>query len=187
MGRVARRLKEVYRAYELDEDPSLTLLRRGASFVPGVGSETASVVFVGEAPGRTEDRVRQPFVGRSGKVLDELLESVGTSRDKVYITNLVKYRPPGNRDPKDGEIEASVPYLRREIHILSPNVIVPLGRVATAFFAPGRAIRDVAGTVIRNTGFGRPVIPQYHPAVAVYNPKMIDDILERFSTIKEFL
>jgi len=184
VGDVRKRLKALYRAYELDQDPSLTLLRSEARFVPGVGSETDGVVFVGEAPGKAEDLARKPFVGRSGKLLDRLLASIGLDRDGVYITNVVKYRPPDNRDPLPTEIKASLPYLRREISILGPRLVVPLGRFATWTFLPGTTMKNVVGKTFIATGFGVPVIPMYHPAVALYDPRRLSDMFEQFGLLK---
>ena len=132
--------------------------------VPGDGSETAAVVFVGEAPGATEDQVGRPFVGRAGKLLDELLAEAGLVRDDVWITNVVKARPPKNRDPKAPEIAHWMPVLQREIELIEPKLIVPLGRHALKHFAPAAKIGEVHGTLVDGRLF-----PLYHPAAAMYN------------------
>jgi uracil-DNA glycosylase len=132
--------------------------------VPGEGSASASVMFVGEAPGATEDQLGRPFVGRAGKVLDELLAAAGLVRSDVWITNVVKARPPKNRDPKAPEIAHWMPFLQRELEIISPRIVVPLGRHALKHFAPGAKIADVHGRLIDGYLF-----PLYHPAAAMYN------------------
>src|SRR5690348_16975555 len=113
------------------------------NIVPGEGNATADVLLVGEAPGASEDKQGRPFVGRSGKLLDELLEAAGLARDDVYITNVVKARPPGNRDPRAGEVEHWMPWLERELELVAPRVVIPLGRHALAHFAPGARISAV--------------------------------------------
>ncbi len=132
--------------------------------VPGDGNESAAVVFVGEAPGATEDQVGRPFMGRAGKLLDELLAEAGLARDDVWITNVVKARPPKNRDPKAPEIAHWMPVLQREIELIAPKLIVPLGRHALKHFAPAAKIGEVHGTLVDGRLF-----PLYHPAAAMYN------------------
>ncbi len=132
--------------------------------VPGEGSFDASVVFVGEAPGATEDALGRPFMGRAGKLLDELLLAAGVVRGDVWITNVVKARPPKNRDPKAPEIAHWMPVLEREIALLEPRFVVPLGRHALKHFAPAAKIGEVHGTLIDGRLF-----PLYHPAAAMYN------------------
>lgn len=147
--------------------------------VPGEGNKQSLVVFVGEAPGEKEDETGRPFVGPAGKLLTELIESMGFKREDFYITNVVKCRPPGNRDPEDDEVEACTPYLMRQLQLLRPKVIVTLGRHA------GRVVFGVAGlrwtSVSANHGrvySGRvwglevKIIPTYHPASALYNPSV---------------
>jgi DNA polymerase len=132
--------------------------------VPGEGNPRAAVVFVGEAPGATEDQLGRPFVGRAGKLLDELLGEAGLVRADVWITNVVKARPPKNRDPKAPEIAHWMPVLNREIELIGPRFIVPLGRHALRHFAPAAKIGDVHGTLVDGRLF-----PLYHPAAAMYN------------------
>jgi uracil-DNA glycosylase len=142
--------------------------------VPGEGSPDTEVVFVGEGPGFNEDRQGRPFVGRAGDLLTKYLATLGWKRDEVFITNIVKCRPPDNRDPEPDEIAACAPYLRRQLEILDPALIVTLGRHSLGRFMPGERISQAHGTV-------RPVDPSsgagsalalalYHPAAALRTP-----------------
>ena len=135
--------------------------------VPGEGNPSAAVMFVGEAPGATEDELGRPFVGRAGKLLGELLAEAGLAREDVWITNVVKARPPSNRDPKAPEVAHCMPWLERELAILQPRLVVPLGRHALKHFAPDARIGAVHGTVLAVGG--RELFPLYHPAAAMYN------------------
>ncbi|ASI99205.1 type-4 uracil-DNA glycosylase [Thermococcus celer] len=162
--------------------------------VPGSGSYDAKVMFVGEAPGYWEDQKGLPFVGRAGKVLDELLEEIGLSRDEIYITNIVKCRPPENRDPTEEEIKACSPYLDRQIDIIRPKVIVPLGRhsmryILEKFGFEVEPISKIHGkTFEASTLFGKFVImPMYHPAVALYRPAMREELRKDFQKLKGLL
>ncbi len=114
------------------------ICENATNIVPGEGSETADVMLVGEAPGASEDKQGRPFVGRSGKLLDQLLAEAGLVRDDVFITNVVKARPPGNRDPKADEVAHYLPWLEQQLALIAPSVIIPVGRHALAHFAPGR-------------------------------------------------
>ncbi|MCW3066456.1 MAG: uracil-DNA glycosylase [Solirubrobacterales bacterium] len=147
--------------------------------VPGEGTARARVMFVGEAPGAQEDRTGRPFVGAAGKLLDELLESVGMTRDDVYITNVLKARPPGNRDPRAAEVAHSWPWLEQELAIVEPDVIVPLGRHALARFAPGLKVTEAKGKLVHDEA-GRALFPLLHPAVALRardrRQELFDDI-----------
>jgi uracil-DNA glycosylase len=152
--------------------------------VPGEGDPDTEVVFVGEGPGEHEDRHGRPFIGRSGELLTELIESIGWRRDEVFITNVVKCRPPGNRDPQPDEIEACSGFLRRQLQVLDPAVVVTAGKFSLASFRPGERISASHGT-------SRPVDPatgardalafaMYHPAFALYQASnrqtLVDDI-----------
>jgi len=162
--------------------------------VPGEGRLDARVMFVGEAPGRREDELGRPFVGMAGKLLDRLLTIAGLSRGEVYITNVVKCRPPGNRDPKPEEIEACLPFLRRQIQLIEPDVIVALGRIAgsTLYREAGLRWTSMArerGRPRRVTLYGRPVtlLVTYHPAAALYNPALRSVLEEDFRRLAELL
>jgi uracil-DNA glycosylase len=142
-----------------------------ARAVPGEGNPEASVLLVGEAPGFYEDQQGRPFVGPSGKFLDELLGLANWSRKDVFITNVVKHRPPGNRDPENDELAACDGYLRSQIAIIDPKVIVTLGRFSLAKFVPGvKAMRDVHGRAIPYEG--RIVVAMYHPAAALHQQSL---------------
>jgi uracil-DNA glycosylase len=135
--------------------------------VPGEGNPAARVMFVGEAPGATEDSIGRPFMGRAGKLLDELIGEAGLERADVWITNVVKARPPKNRDPKAPEVAHCMPWLERELAIIRPRLVVPLGRHALKHFAPDAKIGEVHGAVLR--AGDRELFPLYHPAAAMYN------------------
>jgi uracil-DNA glycosylase family 4 len=133
--------------------------------VPGEGSHVADVVLLGEAPGAREDEQGRPFVGRSGQLLDELLQAAGLDRTDVYITNVFKARPPENRDPKPAEVAHHLSWLERQLAIIAPRLVVPLGRHALAHFDRGARISQVHGRLI---GDRRPaLLPWYHPAAAL--------------------
>ena len=138
--------------------------------VPGDGSPRARVMVVGEAPGASEDRQGRPFVGRAGRLLDELLGRAGLAREEVWVTNVVKARPPGNRDPRPAEVEHCRPWLLAELELLRPWLIVPLGRHALTHFAPGMKITEVAGTLLEHEG--RRLFPMLHPAAGLRAPPM---------------
>ena len=133
--------------------------------VPGEGNPEADVMLVGEAPGASEDEQGRPFVGRAGRLLDEVLAEAGLEREDVYITNVVKARPPKNRDPKSGEVAHHMPWLEAELALVQPGLVVPLGRHALAHFTDGAKISDVHGTEM--TERGRSLFPLYHPAAAL--------------------
>ena len=135
------------------------------NLVPGEGSETADVMIVGEAPGASEDKQGRPFVGRAGKLLDQLLGEAGLVRDDVFITNVVKARPPGNRDPKAGEVAHYLPWLEQQLALIRPSVVIPLGRHALAHFAPGQKITEVHGTLL--VARERQLVPWLHPAAGL--------------------
>jgi len=136
----------------------------------GVGSRTARWMIVGEAPGAEEDRRGEPFVGRAGQLLDAILEAVGTSRDEVFITNIVKCRPPGNRDPRPEEAEACSGYLKTQISLIDPALILALGRVAAHnLLGVETPVGRLRGQVHEGPG-GRPVVVTYHPAYLLRTP-----------------
>jgi uracil-DNA glycosylase family 4 len=136
--------------------------------VPGVGPASAKVVIVGEAPGAKEDAAGVPFVGAAGKFLDTLLAEAGIARDDVFITNVVKARPPKNRDPKKDEVAHHWPWLEEQLALIAPALLVPLGRHALGRFAAEAKISEVHGTVVQTPGLR--LFPLYHPAAALHNP-----------------
>ncbi|GAB4526253.1 MAG: uracil-DNA glycosylase [Anaerolineae bacterium] len=137
--------------------------------VPGEGPPNADIMFIGEGPGFHEDRQGRPFVGAAGQFLEELLASIGMTRQQVYIANVVKCRPPGNRDPLPNELSACEPYLERQIQLIKPKVIVTLGRFSMYRYFPGASISKVHGQP-RRVG-NLLVVPMFHPAAALHQPK----------------
>jgi len=153
--------------------------------VPGTGPADAQVFFVGEGPGAQEDEQGQPFVGRSGRFLDELLRSIGLDRETVFITNVVKCRPPGNRDPHVGEIRACQGYLQRQLDLIRPALVVTLGRFAMRHFLSDGPISEIHGRP-REVG-GSVVLPLYHPAAALYRGSLRPVVEDDFQRIPELL
>jgi DNA polymerase len=143
--------------------------------VPGEGPARAPVMIVGEAPGAREDAQGRPFVGSAGKLLDALLGHAGMARDDVFITNVVKARPPGNRDPKADEVAHHWPWLEAQLEIVGPALVVPLGRHALKRFCPDAAIGAVHGTIVERDGLR--LFPLYHPAAALHNPKLRETLV----------
>ena len=144
-----------------------TLGTKRTMAVPGNGSHTADVMFIGEGPGYYEDRQGLPFVGRAGQLLNEMLAAIGMRRDDVFVTNMIKCRAPNNRDPLPIEIRSCGPYLDRQIELISPKVIVTLGRYSTAKFFPDEPIGKLRGTPANWNGIT--IYPMYHPAAALRN------------------
>ncbi|MBF8299118.1 MAG: uracil-DNA glycosylase, partial [Dehalococcoidia bacterium] len=164
---------------------SCGLCKGRTQVVPGEGLDSASLMFVGEGPGFHEDKQGRPFVGPAGKLLDELIESIGLKRSQVYITNLVKCRPPGNRDPLPEEIQACRPWLNDQIDFINPTIVVTLGRHAMGMFLPGESIARVHG-MARKAG-ERLIVPMYHPAAALYQQSLKKTLEADFSRIPEML
>lgn len=153
--------------------------------VPGSGSTNAEVVFIGEAPGAKEDKEGRPFVGAAGKFLTEMLMSIGMKREDIYITNIVKYRPPDNRDPTADEITACAPWLEEEIRLIEPKLIVFLGRYSMNHFFPKEKISSAHGTLITAPMWGKEqlFLPLYHPAAALYNGSLREVLKVDFKKI----
>jgi len=162
-----------------------TLHKSRTRAVPGEGAEDTAVLFVGEAPGWHEDQQGRPFVGPAGHFLDELLASISLKRQQVFIANVLKCRPPGNRDPLPGEIQACWPWLERQIEIIHPKMIVSLGRYSLARFFPEGSISKLHGTAQRRDG----VIyyAMYHPAAALHQQKLRETIKEDMLKIPKLL
>ncbi len=148
--------------------PKCPLAQTRTHAVPGSGNYASVVMFVGEGPGFDEDRQGLPFVGRSGRFLNENLERIGIRREDVYITNIVKCRPPNNRDPEPNEIAACSDYLTRQLDLINPRIIVTLGRHSMGRWLPGASITKVHGQR-KNIGRGRVLLPMFHPAAALRN------------------
>ena len=163
--------------------------------VIGEGSHDADILFVGEAPGEKEALSARPFCGRSGKLLDEMLSSINLNREKVYIGNLVKDRPPENRDPTKEEIELYAPYLDRQVEIIKPKVVVMLGRHSMNYLFKRAGIEEKLQPISKmhgqmfegDFGYGKVnLLPLYHPAVGLYNPNMKSVMFEDFKKLEQF-
>ncbi len=164
--------------------------------VVGEGSHMAYIMFIGEAPGKNEAETARPFCGRSGKLLDEMIVSIGLLRQDVYITNVVKDRPPENRDPTPAEIELYAPFLDRQIEIIQPKVIATLGRFSMDYIMRRMGIGSQITSISNmhgkeftaETDYGTvTIVPLYHPAVALYNGGNKQTLLDDFQTLKKYL
>lgn len=153
--------------------------------VPGEGAPDAKIMFIGEGPGAQEDRQGRPFVGPAGKFLEEMLASIGLTREQVFIANMVKCRPPQNRDPVPAEISACSKYLERQIELINPRMIVTLGRFSLARFFPGESISRARGRLRQHNG--RNIYPVMHPAAALHRQELRSTIIEDFKAIPELL
>lgn len=158
--------------------------------VVGVGNENAKIMFIGEAPGKNEDEQGEPFVGAAGKFLNEMLAGIGLERKDIYIANVLKHRPPANRDPLPDEAEACWPYLRRQIELINPELIVFLGRHAMNRFFPDQQISKVHGNAFRTQLWGERIqvfLALYHPAAALYNGSMKTTLIADFNKIPRII
>lgn len=158
------------------------LAKTATNLVMGDGNVDTDIVFIGEAPGKNEDETGLPFVGAAGKFLDEMLSTAGMSRSDIYITNIVKYRPPNNRDPLPEEKRAFWPYLVRQLDVIRPKIVVTLGRHSMEYFLPEQKISAIHGQPKR-ISFGEDkivIVPLYHPAAALYNGSMRATLIEDF-------
>ena len=165
------------------------LAAQATQLVMGAGNADADIVLVGEAPGKNEDEQGLPFVGAAGKFLNEMLASAGMNREDVYITNIVKYRPPNNRDPSPEEKKAFWPYLLKQLQIIEPKIVVTLGRHSMEYFLPGQYISKIHGQPKRiQLGDHKIVIvPLYHPAAALYNGSMRQTLIDDFMCMPEII
>ncbi|UCH72021.1 MAG: uracil-DNA glycosylase [Thermoplasmatales archaeon] len=159
--------------------------------VIGNGSASAKILFIGEAPGRNEDIQGHPFVGKAGKILDELLKSIGLGRNEIYITNILKCRPPNNRNPSKNEMDSCTGYLNRQIELIQPDIICTLGNFASSYIfekfgLKNQKISEIHGKTFQIKDAFRTVriIPLYHPAIATYNPNTKEILMEDFKNIK---
>lgn len=170
---------------------SQCVLRAGCKqVVPGDGSANAEIMFIGEGPGQKEDESGKPFVGAAGKFLDEMLGTISLGRENVYIANVVKCRPPGNRDPLPDEVAACWPWLLEQIKIIRPRLIVTLGRHSMERFLPGYKISEMHGKAMRRNiqGLGLQVFyALYHPAAALYNGSMRNILIKDFKRIPKII
>ncbi|MDZ7837509.1 MAG: uracil-DNA glycosylase [Actinomycetota bacterium] len=178
------KLKEFY--LNIKDCKSCGLFKTKNRFVFGGGNAEAELLFIGEAPGKNEDLQGKPFVGRAGKILDRLLSSIGLSRDEVFIANVLKCRPPSNRDPRVEEVEACRDYLYRQIEIIDPKVICTLGKHSTQLILnTKRGITGLRGNVYRIDN--RLVLPINHPAAVLYSPAKYSVLEKDFKKIEELL
>ena len=153
--------------------------------VPGEGASNSRVIFIGEAPGYQEDQQGRPFVGPAGRLLDDLLQTVGLNREDIFIANMIKCRPPGNRDPLPSEVAACTKYLDRQIELLKPDLIVTLGRYAMGKYFPNESITRVRGKV--RVKDGQRILPLLHPAAALHQQSLKESIQQDFLTIPDAL
>lgn len=190
-----RRIKD--QVLELTSSPLYAYRQSEKNFpVIGEGSHSAAIMFVGEAPGKNEAKTGRPFVGAAGKILDELLASIGLPRPEVYITNIVKDRPPANRDPLPEEIECYGPFLDQQIEIIQPKVIATLGRFSMSYIMTRLGLESDLQPIsvshgklfTAKTSYGSvKILPLYHPAVAIYDRSKLDTLKADFKKVKELI
>ena len=176
-------------AQEIKDCQKCPLFQTANNSVPGEGDEKAKILFIGEAPGYYEDQQGQPFVGRAGKLLDSCLEEIGLARNKVFITNILKHRPPNNRDPLPDEITACRKWLHKQVEIINPEVIATLGRFSMNKFLPGVFISQTHGQA-RWANFNNKkylIFPLYHPAAALRNGNIMQELKKDFAKLKELV
>ncbi len=173
------------RAAIIDQQITPELAATATNLVMGDGNPDADIVFIGEAPGKNEDQQGLPFVGAAGKFLNEMLASVNLNRQDVYITNIVKYRPPNNRDPLPEEKKAFWPFLIRQLDVINPAIVITLGRHSMEYFLPGKKISDIHGQPKR-IQFGERklvIVPLFHPAAALYNGGLRQTLVDDFASL----
>ena len=178
----------------LDANVTPELAGQATNLVMGDGNPDADIVFIGEAPGKNEDEQGLPFVGASGKFLNEMLEAAGMKRSDVYITNIVKYRPPNNRDPSPAEKKEFWPYLAEQLEIIDPKAIVTLGRHSMEFFLPDAKIGEVHGHAVHKKvtyhdgkQYEWLIVPLYHPAAALYNGSLRQTLIDDFLNVAKLI
>lgn len=173
----------------IEKDICPELKAQAIQLVMGDGKPDADIVFIGEAPGKKEDIEGKPFIGAAGKFLNEMLAAAGMNRDDVYITNIVKYRPPNNRDPSPEEKAAFWPYLLRQLEIIQPKVVITLGRHSMEYFLPGAKIGVVHGDPHNITVDGQDMLlmPLFHPAAALYNGSLRQTLIDDFLKVPELI
>lgn len=174
----------------IDKDVCPALRQQATQLVMGEGNPDAAIVFIGEAPGKNEDIQGKPFIGAAGKFLNQMLAEAGMSRDDVYITNIVKYRPPENRDPLPEEKKAFLPYLLKQLAIIQPKVVITLGRHSMEYFLPGMKIGEVHGQPKRiylDDQHEHVIMPLFHPAAALYNGSLRQTLIDDFLKVPEVI
>lgn len=178
-----------YIAHLVGECKKCDLYKTATNSVPGHGNSNAEIVFIGEAPGAQEDQLGLPFVGNSGKLLDKLLNTIKVSRSDVFICNILKHRPPENRDPLPEEIKVCTPYLKAQLKIIKPKIIITLGKFAMNYFFPGESISKIRGQVRKIIWQELPltIIPVYHPSAGLRNGAMLKSLQEDFLSIGKFI
>ena len=170
---------------KIDSCTECVLSRGRMRSVPGEGSSSADIMFIGEGPGSNEDREGRPFIGRAGNILTDLLQGIGLRREDVFITNMVKCRPPGNRDPAPEELQACSGFMDAQIELIQPKVIVTLGRFSFGKFFPGEVISKARGKPRQWQDLT--VYPMYHPAAVLYNPKLRSVLEHDFGRLPELI
>jgi uracil-DNA glycosylase family 4 len=187
MAKQTTKLQELIKIKEsIIKDNICPELAAGAKqLVFGDGNPDAELVFIGEAPGKNEDEQGLPFVGAAGRFLEEMLALIGLKRSDIYITNIVKYRPPDNRDPYPDEKAAFLPYLRSQLEVIKPKLVVTLGRHSMDSLLPGLQISRIHGQPKRYKG--QVYLPLFHPAAALYNGSMRQTLIDDFARIPSIL
>lgn len=175
-----QQLDKIAGQIEID-DPAPALRESATQLVFGDGNPDAEIVFIGEAPGKNEDLEGKPFVGAAGKFLNQMLEMIDLRRQEVYITNIVKYRPPGNRDPLPDEKQVFIKYLESQLEVIQPVIVVTLGRHSLNCFLPDLSISKCHGQPKRYKG--RVYLPLFHPAAALYNGALRQTLIDDFAAI----
>jgi uracil-DNA glycosylase len=183
----AQELLKIKQAMETDTD--LPLVEKPEDVIPGDGNPDAKIVFIGEAGGYHESVQRKPFVGQAGKLLDRGLKAIGMPREDVYITNMVKTRPPSNRDPFPEELAAYSAYLDRELEVIQPKMVVTLGRFSMGKFLPGEKISGIHGKkfMVKWHGKDLVVVPMYHPAAALRNGNVMQEFRKDFLNLPNIM
>lgn len=178
-----------YIAHLVGDCQKCPLYKTATNPVPGAGNPQAKIMFIGEAPGFYEDQQGLPFVGNSGKLLDKLLDTIKVPRSEVFIGNILKHRPPQNRDPLPAEIKVCTPYLKAQLKIIKPKVVITLGRFALNYFFPDDSIGRLHGQIKDIIWQDLPltIIPVYHPSAGLRNGAMLKDLQADFLTIGQFL
>ncbi len=176
-------LNDLYR--EIAACQRCSLYKGATRPVPGEGPADAKLMFIGEGPGYHEDQQGRPFVGAAGQLLESLLASIGLKREQVYIANVVKHRPPNNRDPLPGEVLACRPWLEQQLSIIKPKIVVTLGRHSMEMFFPGKSVSKIHGTSVRKDGVI--YFAMYHPAAALHQQSLRQDVEADILKVRPFL